>query len=486
VKKTSEHFCQAITAHFGCNGKPLANLVMSIASYTSAKSIVEYSQSPLYHYQYSSISKTLARILANLEEKDPSKFGEQVQKFILEYLPPASTIRLHLDSMPLYKPLSNTLKERTAVYLPNLQIQGQKPVEIGYNISSLNQGFSPNWSIPLSLTRTPITKTYKQVGIQQIKDYLKQLPKESPLVVNCADSSYGNAEFFESLHQYANLVNIVRLKNRNVYASYEEKDTTKLLNTPKKGAKPVFGDCYDLRKIAQTSNRKNPISKEICTPKTSIESKIPDQTATFLTKTHKGRAIQVELKMYHNMLIRSKNKHNMKDKPFNLLVVEHLDAQSLKPIHQKPIYLTIIGTQKDSIAIVDAYLEHYKHRFDLEANNRFLKQQLALDKFQTCVLDHFDLWLSIIQLVECLLLLASQEVENQPKKWQQYNHKEKKSHTESKPRLSIAQTRKSCESFFCNFDQSPFLPKISNKGKGRKLGKTFTPKPTFKPIKKKT
>jgi hypothetical protein len=35
-----------------------------------------------------------------------------------------------------------------------------------------------------------------------------------------------------------------------------------------------------------------------------------------------------------------------------------------------------------------------------------------------------------------------------------------------------------------SFDKKPFLPKISKKGHGRKKGTKFTPKATFKPIKK--
>jgi hypothetical protein len=38
--------------------------------------------------------------------------------------------------------------------------------------------------------------------------------------------------------------------------------------------------------------------------------------------------------------------------------------------------------------------------------------------------------------------------------------------------------------FFLSFDKTQFLPKISNKGTGRKKGTKFTPKPTYKPVKK--
>ncbi len=408
---------------------------MSISSYTSAKSIVEYSESPLYHYQYSSIGKLFERLLTTI--KDSSKFEKQVQGFIKDYIPIEPIICTQLDSFPVYKPLSSTHPNRSAVYLPNVQVDGQKPVQIGYNISSLNQGFAPKWSIPFSMQRTPIDKTYQQIGIKQLQDFISTLPPNSPLIVNTADSSYGNAEFLATLYEHEHLVNIVRLKNRNIY-EYTPK-------TNLKGAKGIYGQVYNLRKINQKTNRKHPKTKELCQQKPSIQTKIPDQNSSYLTQTHKGRAIKVELKLYQNMMIRSKNKHNMKDKQFDLLIVEHLDAQTLEPIHQKPIYLAVCGKQKGYISLTDAYQTHYAHRFDIEPNNRFIKHQLGLDKFQTPIQEHFDIWLSIIQLSEWLLFLASQEVEYQPKKWQKYAPEKQTNQT---IRLSITQTRKSCQLFF--------------------------------------
>jgi hypothetical protein len=138
MKTKSETYCQAMTEYFGSNGKPLANLVMSISSYTNAKSIVEYSESPVYHYQYSSISKLFARLLANVGN-DTKKFEQQVQNFTKDFVPLQSLIRTQLDVLPVYKPLSSTLADRSAVYRPNVKLEGQKPVEIGYNISSFNR-----------------------------------------------------------------------------------------------------------------------------------------------------------------------------------------------------------------------------------------------------------------------------------------------------------------------------------------------------------
>jgi hypothetical protein len=120
------------------------------------------------------------------------------------------------------------------------------------------------------------------------------------------------------------------------------------------------------------------------------------------------------------------------------------------------------------------------HRYDIEPNNRFIKQQLLMDRFQTPIIQHFDLWLGIIQLAEWLLFVASNELQPQAKKWQ----KNSEPSTSNQPRLTIAQTRKAAQNLFLTFDPTPFMPQIANKGKGRKFGTTFQKKATFKPVKK--
>ena len=123
MKKNSEDYCQAMTKYFGSNGKPLTNLAMAISSYPQTKGIVEYSESPLYHYQYSSISKLFARLLIGVG-KDTGQFLKQVQDFIRPYVPNEPIIRTQLDCFPVYKPLSYTHPERSVVYKPNVKIEG--------------------------------------------------------------------------------------------------------------------------------------------------------------------------------------------------------------------------------------------------------------------------------------------------------------------------------------------------------------------------
>lgn len=455
--------------NLGKEGKPLANLVMAVASYTPAKSVVEYSESPLYHYQYSSIGKLFERLLISVD-KDTENFKKKVLDFLIDQVPNNELIKMQLDTLPVHKQFSPTHPGRTAVYKPNQTIATNKPVEIGYSISSMNIGFPSNWSIPLDFQRVGIETTGVKVGIKQIQGFLEKNTQAK--VVATSDSSYGNAEYISTLHGEPNLICIVRMANRNVFEYSPKKNKT--------GAGTIYGKCYSLQSIDFKTKRKNPLTKETAAQKPSILQKQSDETCTYPAITGKGRKINVVLNRYKKMLVRTKKSFKMKDKFFDLVVVEHFDDITKKPLHRKPIFLSFFGKEKDSLPLIDIYKEHYQHRYDIEPNNRFVKQQLHLDKFQTPIQGHFDLWLLIIQLAEWLLFVASDEVSSNPKKWQKPVEKPKNKEN----RLTIAQTRKGCQALFLNFDQTPFLPKISNKGDGRKKGTVFPKKEHFKPVKK--
>ena len=57
-----EQFCKSILQIEIGNSKSVANVVMGLASQPNARSVVELSLSPCYHYQYSSINKTIDRL----------------------------------------------------------------------------------------------------------------------------------------------------------------------------------------------------------------------------------------------------------------------------------------------------------------------------------------------------------------------------------------------------------------------------------------
>jgi hypothetical protein len=452
------------------------------------------------------------------------------------YRPLVEILRLQLDQTPIFKPHSPTHEGRQNVYRPNQSISGNKPIEIGYNLSCLNVGFFPKISIPCSMERVSVEQTGLQTGVRQIQSFCHR-ESTNCLTVVTADSGYGTAEYLCPLHDCLNLVTITRFKNRKVYE--------KAIRAPTGGAPAVYGNAFALRKPNQATHYKHPKTGALIAAQPSIfEKKTTDRTE-YYTESAQKRLFLIQITRHPDVLIRSKKGHNMKKKPFDLVIVEYWDAQTMVPLFQKPLYLAVCGARKDELLLRDVYSQHYFHRYDIEINNRFMKHQLLIDKFQTPIQAHFDLWLVIIQLAEWLLFLASDELTPQPKKWQKSADSKRmepilqtppdqeeiseasasvdagfiepimvtgitepaeaetptilrvlKSQSiapqdiepnrfePNLPRLSLPQARKAAQTLFGTFDQTNLLPQTSQKGTGRKFGTRFTPKPTFKPVRK--
>ena len=115
-----------------------------------------------------------------------------------------------------------------------------------------------------------------------------------------------------------------------------------------------------------------------------------------------------QMHRWNNLLIEGERAHYMGDKPFDLVSVLVIDAQSAQLV------------------------------FD----NRFNKQQLLMDKYQTPIVEHLDAWVFIVCLANWLLYAAKR--------------------------------------LFRTFDLTPFAPVKSNNGKGRAKGQNRTPRQRFK------
>ena len=77
-----EQFCKSILQIEVGNNKALANVVMGLSSSPRAKSVVELSLSPCYHYQFSSINKAINTLneKKGLEEEAEIKARLEVEK----------------------------------------------------------------------------------------------------------------------------------------------------------------------------------------------------------------------------------------------------------------------------------------------------------------------------------------------------------------------------------------------------------------------
>lgn len=65
-----EQFCKSILQIVGINTKALANLIMGLASQSFARSVVEVSLSKCYHYQHSSINKSISGLSKGFQKKN--------------------------------------------------------------------------------------------------------------------------------------------------------------------------------------------------------------------------------------------------------------------------------------------------------------------------------------------------------------------------------------------------------------------------------
>lgn len=153
---------------------------MALASYTPARSVVELSLSPVFHYQFSSINKAI-RALAPLDKARP-KVQEQITRFCLGYAGRRrDTVLLQTDTTPLCKPHSPTLDERTYVHIADNTVAQNLPLSVGYEVSFLNLSCG-TWSLPLSIERVGPAQTATECALAQLDRVLPLLSDR--LVVN--------------------------------------------------------------------------------------------------------------------------------------------------------------------------------------------------------------------------------------------------------------------------------------------------------------
>lgn len=154
----------------------MVNLVMALASCQEAKSPVELSLSPLYHYQYGSLSKAIAHLAGNQQQR--CAIARSVQRLCWSYLDESILqqpyLLLQTDVMPARKPHSPTLKDRTFIAVPNNVIAGNKPLDIGYDVSYVNIGDpQSHWSLPLSSRRVNVKETASECALKQLQSLLE-------------------------------------------------------------------------------------------------------------------------------------------------------------------------------------------------------------------------------------------------------------------------------------------------------------------------
>ena len=92
-------------------------------------------------------------------------------------------------------------------------------------------------------------------------------------------------------------------------------------------------------------------------------------------------------------------------------------------------------------------------------------------------------WAEVVSLAYWLLFAGKQSAKHQSRKWQEYdkNHKKRIKHN---LKVTPSQVQLQMASIILGFEQSPFLPKVQIKGKGRQKGHKQPKRMRFAVLKK--
>ncbi len=357
------------------------------------RSIVELSQTQSYQRQYSSITDAIA-------DGMPSANWPAIQKYVYTSLAADSKQKPNcfvLDCTPNPRPFARKLRDRTVVHAPN-PAPGNKPICVGHQYSVLALYPTPtlakkHWLIPLSVKRVTSTQKGNEVGMKQLAQTIEQLGLKEELTISVGDSLYSSLACRQSASEMENHVHLFRLNSRrNVYGYVEPKKSNVAGRHKEYGAK-----------MALQQIETHPECDEI--------------THTTWT-TAKGKTYQVELRAWHNRLLRGTRTFRSAQHPFTLIQILVLD-QDGKAVFKHPLWLGAAGKRRAEVSVLDAY-GYYDQRYDIEHFFRFGKGHLLMSSFQTADVVHEEDWWRLCLLAYAQLNLSSSLVAIVPKPWEKY------------------------------------------------------------------
>jgi hypothetical protein len=476
--KFTFEFCLALQRLGRNRCKAMSNVVMALLTSPAARSPIEITESPFYHYHYSNLTKVMSKWKVTQKE---------LLTFLAPFLCPPREMpngtkfySLVLDVSKILKPFSHCLEGVGYVPIANNVISGNKPISIGFSYSSLNANTGElNYCLPLLMEIIELEANSTQVGVDQLKLVMedKSLPFGTTLTIVNADNSYGKAAYLAPIYVYKNLVGVTRHR-------YGSKTWSKAVYTgPTGGTNKIFGDTWYLTfETKSKTYHKKGVPYEV--HQTSIFDLEASEVFTTDATLANGRKVIITIKRFSDMLIRSKNGHNMKDKPMDFLAIKVLDAETRELVFDKPLFVSVAGLRKNEV-ITEEVHNQYRGRWGIEPTFGFNNEHLLLNSFQTPKKEHLGNWMNIVQLATWLLYTARTEISKlECKEWQKYSQRNKAAAEDPSRGLDIFQVHASIKNLFCTFPTAPFLPAKSNKGKGRAKGTKFTPRQRHKPIKK--
>jgi len=373
--------------------------LLDAMSSTRASSVVEYSLSPEFRRSYSSLFKAIDK--TKLDEK---WLAEQV----IPYLPRPQQWPFRLlmvDVTPNPRPYAQTLEDRGMVYQPEV-VKGKLPVTIGHEYSTVAIGLegeanlTPSWLVPLLTRRVESAEDKEMVGAGQIERLLqdKRFPFGRDLTAEVGDTSYSKPAYLHSHRKFSNLVTIARVRSNRVFYQ-QHVPTEEEARNPGLGHPTWYGERFDLSD-----------------PESWHE---PDDTLTLPETSRRGKRYRVEIRAWHNMLMRGKHKPKrlpMHKYPFTLVQIMRYDEDG-KPVFKHPIWLLVMGKRRHELTLLHIH-QCYKGRFNLEHFFRFGKQRLCLADFQTPDVQREQTWWQLVHIAYVQLWMARHLALCLPRPWE--------------------------------------------------------------------
>ena len=496
VENKTEQFCLDIVNLPLNRHRPLANLVMSLCGCTTAKSVVELSESDFFHYHYSNLPKILNDIARTAS--DSLALDRLIRSLLIPYLAPIRTecglsfYGFSTDVTKLLKAHSPTLEGRGYVPIANNVIASNQSIGVGYRVSmthlnALEKG-ADGWCPPMVVQRLSVEDDAIDVGVAQIQSLLTDttLPFSSSLCLEKADMGYAHASFLSPLYALENLVCLVRFRpSSKVWQQMftnSEQTPDSINSVPLQGAPAIYGKKWYLTDTSQDKiyTRKG---EKYTVWQDSIMDLPPSDTVEVASTLKNGRQITILLTRWNDLLKRTKEGHSMKDKPFDIVRVLVIDAKTGDKVFDRPLFIAVSGQRKQEIP-TPLVQTQYRERSDVEGVYRFGKHNMLLDKLQTPDVNHLDNWLKIWMLSVWLLFTARQQTPLTVKVWEKYLPINKAKAEQTNPVLTMPQVRKGINNLFATFDKTPFLPRKYKKGKGRQKGEKQPKRKRFSPTKK--
>ena len=387
-------FRQAIYTCFSKRKDAIFDLLDALTSHGhQCQSVIELSQTQSYQRQYSSITDAIADGL-------PDANWPSIQKQIYSDLTDQTKQKPNcfvLDCTPNPRPFARKLADRTVVHAPN-PAPGNRPICVGHQYSVLalyptQQLAKKHWLVPISVQRVTSSQKGNEVGMTQLMQTIEQLGLKEELTISVGDSLYSSQTCRQTASKIDNHVHLFRLNSRrNVYGYVE----------PKK---------------ASVAGRRKEYGAKMALQRIETHPTCDDLTQTTWT-TAKGKTYQVELRAWHNQLLRGTRRFRSSKHPFTLIQVSVLD-QDGKAVFKHPLWLGASGKRRAEISVLDVY-EYYRQRYDIEHFFRFGKGNLLMSSYQTTDADHEEDWWRLCLLAYAQLNLSSSLVSRTPKHWEKY------------------------------------------------------------------